>query len=330
MITSLSNNHIAGYTNIDVNYIYIHNQTLSSLPQNLSKVFPNLQGIEIQNSNFTTISKSDLKNFKGLKLFSSWFSDIQFLEENLFEFNLELQWIAFRQSNLKSVGGNLIPANFDSSKIVRADFRNNPCVNVNTVDPADTLRLLTVRLAEMCPAPITTTTAPTTAAPVITTEPTTEPTTVEITSTEPPTTPTIEPEITSTIEVTTEQITTTEITSTEPITEITTELPTIITDEPETTSTIAITTTTESPTTIPSTDEPTTPFPEDDDDVCPEECLKSIRLLADINDNLLKKVEILENEVENVRQELRDSIEEMKCKLYTTILSSTLSQCSAN
>lgn len=312
MITSLSNNHNAGYNNLDVKYIYIHNQTLSSLPENLSKVFPNLQGIEIQNSNFLTILKSDLENFKGLKLFSSWFSDIQFLEENLFEFNLELQWIAFRQSNLTSVGGNLIPANFNISKIVRADFRNNPCVNVNTVDPADILRLLTVRLAEMCPAPITTTSAPTTPAPVTTTEPTT----VEITSEEPSTTPTVEPETTTAIEITTE-----------PITEIvTTEPPTTITDEPDTTT---ITITTDPPTTIPSTDEPTTSLTEDDE-VCPEECFKSIRLLTEINDNLLKKVEMLENEVENVRQELRDSIEELKCKLYTTILSSTLSQCSTN
>lgn len=263
-ITSLTGIHLIGYNNNDVKYIYIHNQTMQVLPKNLAELFPNLQGIQIQNSKFESLERADLEHYKDLRLFSSWFSNVFHLEKDLFASNLKIEWIAFYQSNIQSVGGNLIPDNFDISKITRVDFRNNPCVNVNVnseSSPGDIERLLRVRLAEMCPNYYIT--AP--------------PTTIESTTT----------------------------TSSEPITE-----PTITTTMATTTSSTA--------------------RPPVAEDKCPAECLKSIDLLTEINDNLFKKIEILENEIENIRKDMEKFVEELKCKFYSTILTSTLSQCSMN
>ncbi|KAL7013278.1 hypothetical protein ACKWTF_015314 [Chironomus riparius] len=102
-------NHLNCKTSNDVTSIYFLNCNLNKLPKNLSKVFPNLNIIKIQNSKLKTICKNDLSGFKQLKLFHCYNNDIEFVPGNLFEDSKCMEWITIYENNkLKIIEPNLL------------------------------------------------------------------------------------------------------------------------------------------------------------------------------------------------------------------------------
>lgn len=142
--------HQSGRTQESVTFLRIDNQTVTTIPENSGRFLPNLQGIELWNTKLKTVTSKELQSLPQIRIFSSTLNDIEFLEENLFVYNLKLEWIIFNQNKIKTVGGNLFPSTFDLSQITRADFRFNICVVVNVVNRADIDRLLSFRLSEIC------------------------------------------------------------------------------------------------------------------------------------------------------------------------------------
>lgn len=175
-LRNVKGSHLEGRTNDDVTFFSVVNQTLSSIPRNLANTFPKLSGIEISNSALKTITSQDLEFLKGLRVFSSYINDVEYLEENLFKFNLKLEWIQFFKNKIRSVGGNLFPQTFNLTQIIRADFRENVCINTNVFTVENVILLLSDRLSVNCPDLYSTTTK-------IPTESTTEITTTLSTTT---------------------------------------------------------------------------------------------------------------------------------------------------
>jgi len=118
-----SGQHESGKTNMDVLFVQFENCTLSKIPQGLTKIFPNLEILEIWNSNLKNICKNDLVEYKNLKKFRCEYNEVEFLPDDLFENFANLELISFKNNKLTVIEPNILDG-LDKLKYV--DFRVNP------------------------------------------------------------------------------------------------------------------------------------------------------------------------------------------------------------
>lgn len=153
----MSGKHLNGYSNEDVQYIFVEGQDLTMIPKNIENFFPNLLGIEWYNSNLMTVSADDLKPFPQLKVFSVYINHLLTVDGDLFEFTPNLRWISFYDNDIQHVGLDLLT---QLSDLGYADFRSNDCIN-KLANSAQSLSDLNAQLISKC-QPLETTSLPTT------------------------------------------------------------------------------------------------------------------------------------------------------------------------
>lgn len=156
-LQDVSGKHLSGYSNDDVQYIFVEGQNLEIIPKNIENFFPNLLGIEWYNSNLMTVSADDLKPFPQLKVFSVYINHLLTVDGDLFQFTPNLRWISFYDNNIQHVGPDLLTQLVD---LGYADFRSNVCIS-KLANTAQLLSDLNAQLISKCP-PLETTSLPTT------------------------------------------------------------------------------------------------------------------------------------------------------------------------
>jgi len=103
-IDDTSGTHKAGYNDDNVVAISVYNKALVHyFPRGLNKFFKNLKGIEIHSTGLKEIHQSDLKDYPKLINLWLWNSNLEIIEENLFEFNPNLEAINLNSNKISRI-----------------------------------------------------------------------------------------------------------------------------------------------------------------------------------------------------------------------------------
>ena len=127
-IDSISGQHQAGFNNDKVEVVDVFQKgPINYFPRGLTNFFKNLKGIRIESTGLKEIHQSDLKDYS--KLVALWFfgNDLEVLEENLFEFNPNIEWISLGANKITHIDP------FVLAKLIKLKtlyLFSNPCINV--------------------------------------------------------------------------------------------------------------------------------------------------------------------------------------------------------
>jgi len=121
---------IESFQNVKINNnvlaVKFSNCIVTKVSQGLTKIFPNLKILIINNSKLKKISKSDLAEYKNLEKFICEENDIEFLPGDLFEGFENLEFISFSMNKLKDIAPNILDG---LTSLKHVNFKNNPKFN---------------------------------------------------------------------------------------------------------------------------------------------------------------------------------------------------------
>lgn len=126
--------------------IEIHEVELSSLPENLHEIFPNLIILRWMYGGLTTITSNDLKPFPNLITLVISYNRIVSLDGNLFQHTRQLRDIWITNNQIQHVGHGLLTG-MESSYIWLYD---NPCISASASTPEEIFKL-NLQLPISCP-----------------------------------------------------------------------------------------------------------------------------------------------------------------------------------
>ncbi|XP_070494237.1 uncharacterized protein [Chironomus tepperi] len=115
--------HESARGNEHVNSVEFIACSLTKVPQGLTRIFPNLKVLYIQRSGLTTITKSDLAEYKNLERIYINGNDIKFLPGDLFDGFKNLEVIGFNDNKIELIEPNILDG---LDKIKHVNFRGNP------------------------------------------------------------------------------------------------------------------------------------------------------------------------------------------------------------
>ncbi|CAG9807390.1 unnamed protein product [Chironomus riparius] len=119
----IARTHECNKTNNDVNHIKFDNCIVTSIPQELTLIFPNLKNLVIYNSKLKKISKNDLIDYRNLEIISFVENEIEFLPGDLFQHFKHLSIINFKGNKLTLIEPNILNG-LEELKMV--NFSENP------------------------------------------------------------------------------------------------------------------------------------------------------------------------------------------------------------
>lgn len=113
--------------NKDVDHLYLINQNMKYIPEDIDKFFPELKAISWYNSNLQTLTSDDLKQFPNLMFLGVWTNKLKSLDGDLFQFTPKLRYLDFDNNLIENVGWNLLD---HLSDLEFADFSFNTCIDL--------------------------------------------------------------------------------------------------------------------------------------------------------------------------------------------------------
>lgn len=159
----MTGNHYEGFSNEDVILLEVADHSLHVLPLGIIDFFPNLVGLRWFDGRLTSLTADDLEPFSKLRAVDFGRNRLTSIDGDLFRHNQDLDWLFFDENRLEHVGHDLLTS---FPHLRRADFRMNPCIDVNA-NTTELIAELNLQLPISCP-PLEeeTTNAPTTLEPV--------------------------------------------------------------------------------------------------------------------------------------------------------------------
>ncbi|KAL7011054.1 hypothetical protein ACKWTF_014070 [Chironomus riparius] len=116
-------------------------------PRGLSTFFNNLIAIYIYEGRLKELNQQDLKLFPKLLNLKLWQNDIKILDNDLFEYNLDLQFIDFENNKIFHIGTNV----FD--KLVNLSYlwlSSNKCINTHVSSNVTKVKKLVMEIKNVC------------------------------------------------------------------------------------------------------------------------------------------------------------------------------------
>lgn len=154
-LTSVTGNHLSGYSNVDVRAIYITEcRNLTFIPQRMGNFFPNVAGLVIDFCGISTLNGNDLNGHNNLQWISLINNDIEHIPGDFFSQNSNMSFAHFNQNMISSVGENLL-ISLESFQL--AHFWENVCIN-DGANQAAFIPNLIMNLRNNCAVPEDTTT----------------------------------------------------------------------------------------------------------------------------------------------------------------------------
>ena len=134
-VDNITGTHLAGFNNDNVEAISITQGQIIYFPRGLNKIYKNLKGISIVSNGFKEIHQSDLKDFPKLMNLYLYSKNIEILEENLFEFNPNLELVHINTNIITHID----PKVFDRLiKLKYLYLQLNTCINMAAINnPTD-------------------------------------------------------------------------------------------------------------------------------------------------------------------------------------------------
>jgi hypothetical protein len=125
-VTSVTGDHEPSMSHADVQGFYSYRNTINFMPCGLNDVFPNLIGIEIGYAGMKELHQSDLKQFPRLRYLGLYGNVLTIIEQDLFKFNTELEYISFGFNRITQIH----PTVFDHlNKLSQLHLDSNVCMN---------------------------------------------------------------------------------------------------------------------------------------------------------------------------------------------------------
>ncbi|XP_070505183.1 uncharacterized protein [Chironomus tepperi] len=125
-ISGVSGTHVnSSYSNDDVLGFRADSKIIEVFPSGLDKIFKNIKVIYISRCQLKEIHQSDLKAFPHLVYFNLYDNKIEIIEEGLFDYNPNLEFVGFDERNIIHIDPNV----FDHlNKLRYFWFYRVPCV----------------------------------------------------------------------------------------------------------------------------------------------------------------------------------------------------------
>ena len=90
-VNEVSQNHLPGKSNIQVDALTIKNQAINFMPFNIQQFFENIRVLEMRNTTLNKLTKDDLKPFPRIEVVGFHYSRLETIDGDLFVYNLRLQ-----------------------------------------------------------------------------------------------------------------------------------------------------------------------------------------------------------------------------------------------
>lgn len=129
-ITTVSNEGEFNGNYSAIELLLIDGVNMKFLPLNIHEHMPNLQGLIIDESNLSSIQRSDLKFLNSLKFLFIGNNNISELDEDLFVDNPRVEWLTFINNFTKKIGKNILKP---LSNLTFANFQRNSCISFKAV-----------------------------------------------------------------------------------------------------------------------------------------------------------------------------------------------------
>jgi len=131
VISGINGKHWSLKSHNDVLGFVADQKTIKFFPKDLDKFFKNLKSIYIQSCKLKEIHQSDLKVFPNLVYIFLVYNEIEVIEDGLFDFNPDLEYIGFYEGKLVHIDPNVFDRLNNLSNVLLSLVR---CVNTNFLD----------------------------------------------------------------------------------------------------------------------------------------------------------------------------------------------------
>ncbi|CAG9810509.1 unnamed protein product [Chironomus riparius] len=146
-VDGISGTHLPGYYNDNVEAFTSTLGQIHYFPRGLNRFFKNLKGLQISSSGLKEVHQSDLKDHTHLKNLFLSFSDLEILEENLFEFNPNLEMISLGDNKITHIHANVLDK---LNNLKYLYFEGNPCISVNAINDPSSLKNVIKKTRTQC------------------------------------------------------------------------------------------------------------------------------------------------------------------------------------
>lgn len=147
-ITEVSGVHLEGKSNADVKAFGVKDTTIKFFPKDLAKYFPKLEIVDIENSELSEITKSDLEQFgENLRTLFLAENDIENIDQNTFQSNPQLNSINLDGNHIKYVDSGAFTK---LKNLVALQFENNVCFSKSIRDVAEKTSIVGRKIEKEC------------------------------------------------------------------------------------------------------------------------------------------------------------------------------------
>jgi len=147
-VSGVSQNHMAGRNDSDVQAVWLYGQTLLNfIPEDIDRFFENLQGFAIERTSLKYVAKEDLHQFPKLETLQIRWNQLETLDGDLFIYNPSLRWFIFESNKLTNIGPNILS---NLPNLTNAYFQSNLCINSYATSTSG-IEDLKRSLAHQCP-----------------------------------------------------------------------------------------------------------------------------------------------------------------------------------
>jgi Leucine rich repeat len=146
-VEGVTQNHLPGRSNNDVQAIAFYNQSMSFIPQNIEKYFGNIKIFHVKYTTLKTVSKEDLKPFPQLELVAYDVNQLEEVEGDLFDYNPKLHYIDLSYNKITNVGPNILR---DLKGLTTVYFSKNLCLDRASLTSLD-IEAVSREFTHQCP-----------------------------------------------------------------------------------------------------------------------------------------------------------------------------------
>lgn len=109
----------------DIHGLWVENKNCEYIPRNIESFLPNLRAIRIQDSKLKEISKFDIAPFPALVTLALIGNELQFLNDDLFDYNTKIKSLTLNDTNILIVNGAiLMPLNLSVLEFQLHNLKN--------------------------------------------------------------------------------------------------------------------------------------------------------------------------------------------------------------
>ncbi|XP_070507835.1 uncharacterized protein MCAP_0864-like [Chironomus tepperi] len=125
-IINLTGSHADDQSSNSVTAVIIQDKKVEYLPKNFGEIFENLAALKVKNGRLKELRKDDLMSVPKLKYLNLDNNDIEVLDDDVFEFNPQLELLWLNANKIKKISEKLADS---FKKLVSLDLTKNICTD---------------------------------------------------------------------------------------------------------------------------------------------------------------------------------------------------------